>query len=275
MSMITIERDAASIASRSIAEVPAGWTGLPSRRRAPWRTGPRLSNGSCTTSTGRSGSIRSTRSGTSRTGSYPTGLAGYVDLYGASVTGGRRADVKARFAGPALSDWLSPTTGSGLFLPAFLAEAGRRGLPVDAITCTHSIASRSLLRPRRAPHPPMGLGRGDDRAVPLIVDEWNIAATPPYPEGDLNASEAGAAFVAASLIAINRHGLGPQAFQMIADPGQPGYSGGAFTVAGLPRPSLPVFESAGRCRAGPSPSRPARNGPAPSGHWETMVACVS
>ena len=77
--------------------------------------------------------------------------------------------------------------------------------------------------------------------VPLFVDEWNIAATPPYPEGDLNGGPVGAAFVAASLIAMGEAGLDGQTFQMVVDPGGEGYSGGTFTPSGVPRPNFETF----------------------------------
>jgi hypothetical protein len=77
--------------------------------------------------------------------------------------------------------------------------------------------------------------------TPLINTEWNIAAVPPYPEGDLNATEVGAAFVATSLLAMHEAKVDAQIFQMYVDPGVSGYFGGTFTQSGIPRANYNAF----------------------------------
>lgn len=175
--------------------------------------------------------------------SFP-GFEAYMDLYQASAQGARRANPGARLAGPALSDSFSPARKgeASFFLKRFLQEARQRGLPVSAVTWHVFYRDPSRYYDLAAPIIRTWLGEaGFPRETPLIVDEWNIVAEPPYAEGDLNASASGAANVASSLIAMARNGIRRQSFQMIADPGRPGYSGGAFTLAGLPRAPAQAF----------------------------------
>src|SRR5690606_22208127 len=79
------------------------------------------------------------------------------------------------------------------------------------------------------------------RDTPLIHSEWNIAPVPPYPEGNLNANEVGAAYVAANLLAMHETGVNWQIFLMYTDPGVKGYFGGTFTESGIPRANYNTF----------------------------------
>jgi hypothetical protein len=82
---------------------------------------------------------------------------------------------------------------------------------------------------------------GYPRTTPVIATEWNIAPVPPYAEGDINATQVDAAYVAASLIAMNETGVNGQAFQMYMDPGVDGYYGGMMTNAGIARANFRAF----------------------------------
>lgn len=176
----------------------------------------------------------------------------YLDLYRWSVVGARRADAKARMAGPALSDWTSPgAPGDQFFLQSFLnyaartpaPEVGLTRLPVDAVTWhafyrDHSVSYELAAKNIRA----WLKASGTPGRTMLILDEWNVAsAEPPYPEGDINGGYTGAPYVAAALMAMNAAGIDRQTFQMMVDPGSQGYSGGAFTPAGVARPNFNAF----------------------------------
>jgi hypothetical protein len=190
-------------------------------------------------------------------GSFKGTVEQYFALYRASVLGARRADPRARIAGPAVSDWTAPKTLGGkrsqdgsVLLERFIRWAGGTPLPelgldrqpIDVLTW------HGFYRNPVSDHytTVVGFVRGWLRSAgytdtELVVDEWNIAAAPPYPEGDLNASDVGAAYVAASVIAMDQAGIDGQVFQMMVDPGTEGYSGGTFTPAGVPRPNFQVF----------------------------------
>ena len=183
----------------------------------------------------------------------------YLDLYRWSVIGAKRGAADARMAGPALSDWSSPgVAGTDFFFQSFFnyaartkaPEVGLNHLPIDAVTwhsfyrdhtVSYALAAqqvRTWLQASGYPGKPL-----------LIVDEWNIAsAEPPYPEGDINGGYAGAVHVAAALIAMNDAGIDRQTFQMMVDPGSQGYSGGAFTPAGVARPSFNAFRKLAEMR---------------------------
>lgn len=176
----------------------------------------------------------------------------YLDLYRASVIGAKRADPRARIVGPALSDWTSPGSGGKqFFLQSFFdyaartpaPEVGLDRLPIDAVTWhsfyrDHSVSFAVAAKTIRS----WLQQAGYPQETPLFLDEWNIAsAEPPYPEGDINGGYAGAAYVGASLMAMEQAGIARQTYQMMVDPGAQGYSGGAFTPAGVPRPSFDVF----------------------------------
>lgn len=181
----------------------------------------------------------------------------YLQLYRATAAGALAADPKAKVGGPALSDWSATgprgtrggAAGGFFFQRLFdyaartpLPELGRRRLPVDFVSW-HSFY-RDPARHYEFIAPQL---RGWLRAAgfpaetPLIVSEWNIAAEPPYPEGDLNGSHVGAAYVVSNVLAMHRNGVDRQVFQMLVDPGAKGYSGGAFTPAGLPRANFQAF----------------------------------
>ena len=176
----------------------------------------------------------------------------YLDLYRWSVVGAKRADPKALIAGPGLSDWTAKgTSGKDFFLQSFFAyaahtaapEVGLDHLPIDAVTWhafyrDHSVAYAVSAKQIRSWLQQAGYAQ----RTPLILDEWNIAsAEPPYPEGDINGGYSGAVYVAATLMAMQEAGIDRQTFQMMVDPGSQGYSGGAFTPTGLPRPSFNAF----------------------------------
>jgi hypothetical protein len=175
----------------------------------------------------------------------------YLNLYKETVIGAKQADPKARIIGPALSDWMSPGKNKPFFLQSFFdyaartpaPEVGLDRLPIDAVTwhsfyrdhaTSYALAAKTIRGwLQQAGYP---------QQTPLILDEWNIAsAEPPYPEGDINGGYSGAVYVAATLMAMNEAKIDRQTYQMMVDPGAQGYSGGAFTAAGAPRPSFNAF----------------------------------
>lgn len=172
----------------------------------------------------------------------------YVALYHATVHGARLASNSAKIAAPALSDWASSAEkgNTSFWLREFLRLIAKEGLRLDALTWHAFYRDPSEHYDLVVPTIRAWLGESGYAGIPLIVDEWNIAAEPPYPEGDLNGSFIGAAYVSASLIAMARNGIDLQSFQRIVDPGAKGYSGGAFTVTGVPRPSFHAFRLFGQ-----------------------------
>lgn len=182
----------------------------------------------------------------------------YFNLYQYSVLGARRADPAALVGGPGISAWTAVGTwgsqannlanlakgDSGLFLNQFfnyaattgIPELGLTRLPLDFVSwhgfyrdpAQHYGFLVPRIRTWLAQH-------GYPASTPLIDTEWNIGATPPYPEGDLQAGAPGAAYVAASIAAMEASGLDRQNFQMLVDPGTPNYWGGMYDITGLPR----------------------------------------
>jgi hypothetical protein len=176
----------------------------------------------------------------------------YLELYRWSVVGAKRADPRARMAGPALSDWLSPgAAGAQFFLQSFfdyaartpVPEAGLKRLPIDAVTWHAFYRDHTMSYELAATNIRKWLAAaGYAGETKLILDEWNVAsAEPPYPEGDLNGGYIGAIHVTAALIAMDEAGIDRQTFQMMVDPGSQGYSGGAFTPLGASRPNFNAF----------------------------------
>ncbi|MGH1454770.1 MAG: GH39 family glycosyl hydrolase [Paracoccaceae bacterium] len=182
----------------------------------------------------------------------------YIRLYRATTLGARRADPRARIAGPAVSDWMSVTSDGRRFVADFIAGAaqtpvpqlGLNRLPVNALTY-HSF--------NRVPGEHHARVMADMRALmqaagykmpPVYNTEWNIAAEPPYPEGDLNGVFPNAAHIGATLIAMANAGLRGQVFQMMVDPGGDGYHAGVLTAAGTPRAAYHAFALARPLAAG-------------------------
>ena len=193
----------------------------------------------------------------------------YHKQYYYSVLGARRADPKARIGGPAFSEFL----GVGTRGDPHKSDADKTRL--GNMVLEQNFAFKQFLNyAARTPLPELGLARlpvdfftwhgfyidpwsyyqlvvpafrsaleaaGYPRQTPLINSEWNIAPVPPYPEGNLNANEVGAAYVAANLLAMHRAGVDYQIFQMYQDPGVKGYFGGTFTESGIARANFNTF----------------------------------
>lgn len=176
----------------------------------------------------------------------------YIRLYRATTVGARKANSKTRLAGPALSDWTSTLPGGQRYAEAFFAAAAGTGapsvglsrLPIDAVTY-HSFGRVPASHHARVMADIRRLAQAYGYRMPAVYNsEWNIAAEPPYPEGDLNGEFPGAAHIGASLIAMARAGLRGQTFQMMIDPGAKGYSAGVMTVAGSTRAAYHAFSLA-------------------------------
>lgn len=186
------------------------------------------------------------------------GVEDYVELYKATVVGARRADPGARIAGPSLSDWTAGAPGGGRWVERFLdlaartpaPEVGLDRLPVDALTYHVFYRVPANHHARVAEEARRWLDARGYRDAEIICSEWNIAAEPPYPEGDLNGTFPGAAHVGATLIAMARAGIDRQTFQMMVDPGGEGYSGGVLTPAGAPRAAFHAFALAAEAARG-------------------------
>lgn len=194
----------------------------------------------------------------------------YHKQYYHSVLGARRADPRALIGGPAASEIL--TTGTrgdpnttqadklrvarrfadqGYAFMQFLQYAGQtpvpelglKRLPVDFFSWHAYYVDPTAYYRQVVPAIRSALARaGYPADTPLFNTEWNIAAEPPYPEGNLNATEVGAAFVATSLLAMHEAGVDGQTFQAYVDPGEPGvYLGGMFTQTGIPRANYHAF----------------------------------
>jgi hypothetical protein len=193
----------------------------------------------------------------------------YFRQYYHSVLGARRADPKALVGGPAISEFIGsstrivgkPTDAEKLdavrqylrqnyLFKQFLDYAGRtpvpelglKKLPVDFFSWHGFYVDPTSYYNLVVPVIRDALvAAGYPRSTPLFNTEWNIAPVPPYPEGDLNANEVGAAFVATSLLAMFESGVDGQIFQMYLDPGVNGYSGGTLTNSGIPRANHNAF----------------------------------
>lgn len=193
----------------------------------------------------------------------------YHKQYYHSVLGARRADPRALIGGPGISEFL----GVGTRGDPQGTEAEKRGMAKRYLE--QRFAFRQFLDyASRTPIPELGLKKlpvdffswhsfyidptnyyrlvvpairsalgaaGYRTDTPLINTEWNIAAVPPYPEGNLNATEVGAAFVATSLLAMHETKMDDQIFQMYVDPGVSGYLGGTLTQSGIPRANFNAF----------------------------------
>jgi len=193
----------------------------------------------------------------------------YFRQYYYSVLGARRADPKALIGGPGISEFIGTTTRKlgkpsdadkldetrkslrqRYLFKQFLDYAGRtsvpelglKRLPVDFFSWHSFYFDPTIYYELVIPVIRDALAAaGYPRNTPLINTEWNIAAVPPYPEGDVNANEVGAAFVATSLLAMNEAGVNGQIFQMYVDPGVKGYYGGTLTNSGIPRANYNAF----------------------------------
>jgi glycosyl hydrolase family 39 (putative alpha-L-iduronidase) len=199
----------------------------------------------------------------------------FMNQYYHSVVGARRADPRARIGGPGISEFLGASTA---LAPATDAEKVR----IATLALEQRFLFRQFLeQASKTPVPELGLARlpvdffswhgfyfdparyyaavvpyvrdalsqaGYPRSTPIVNSEWNIAPVPPYPEGDLNATQVGAAYAAASLIAMNEAGVDAQSFQMYLDPGGQGYYGGVFTASGIPRANFHAFSLFSRLR---------------------------
>lgn len=185
-----------------------------------------------------------------------------------SVLGARKADPRALIGGPSVSEFLGVGTRGDSERQAnkaalaklsleqqfafrrFLSYAGKtpvpelglNKLPVDFFSWHSFYIDPTIYYQMVVPAIRAALvAAGYPGNTPLIDTEWNIAAVPPYPEGNLNANEVGAAFVATSLIAMHETGVNAQIFQMYLDPGVEGYAGGTFTYSGIPRANFNTF----------------------------------
>lgn len=200
---------------------------------------------------------------------YYYGTTGqFMQQYYYSVLGARRADPKALVGGPGTSEFLGAGTAAA---PQDLADAVR----LLTLSLQQRFFFRQFLEQAAAtPVPELGLARlpvdffswhafyfdparyygvvvpyvrdaleqaGYPRSTPMLTTEWNIAPLPPYAEGDINANHVDAAYVAASLIAMNEAGVEGQSFQMYMDPGVDGYYGGMLTSAGIARANFHAF----------------------------------
>lgn len=193
----------------------------------------------------------------------------FFKQYYYSVLGARKADSRALIGGPAISEFIGVGTydvkhdtpeGKHRLATRFLEqqylfkqfldfagrtpvpELGLKRLPVDFFSWHSFYIDPTTYYQVVVPEIRRALVvAGYPESTPLINTEWNIAPVPPYPEGNLNANEVGAAFVATSLIAMHEAGVHGQAFQMFVDPGTPDYFGGTFSIGGIPRANFNTF----------------------------------
>ena len=208
----------------------------------------------------------------------------YHKQYYYSVLGARRADPGALIGGPAASEILTVGTrgdpnatqaeklrvarrfaDQGYAFMQFLQYAGRtpvpelglKRLPVDFFSWHAYYVEPSAYYRQVVPAIRSALAQaGYPADTPLFNTEWNIAPEPPYPEGNLNATEVGAAYVATSLIAMHEARVDGQIFQAYVDPGEPGvYLGGMFTQTGIPRANFHAFRLFSRLKGPEVPSR--------------------
>lgn len=200
----------------------------------------------------------------------------YLRQYVATAIGARRADPRAKVGGPSISEVI----GTGTFGEPVSTAADKQRvveLTLDQRYLFRQFVERAASTPvpeLKLPRVPLDFfswhsfyvdpsayyrvvvpfmrsvieGAGYPSSTPMILSEWNLAAVPPYPEGDLNAGHVGAAYVASSLIAMHEAGLAAQSFQMYVDPGSPGYLGGMFDNFGLARAQVHAFAMFARLR---------------------------
>jgi hypothetical protein len=195
--------------------------------------------------------------------------AQFMRQYTATVLGARRADPNALVGGPGVSELVGATTGGEstqtkadklriteqmmdhrYLMHQFLQHAARTPLPelglarlpVDFFSWHSYYVDPTRHYELAVPYIRKALkANGYSANTPLFVTEWNIAPDLPYPEGDLNATEVGAAYAATTLIAMHEAGVDAQSYQMFVDPGVPGHYGGMFTNWGVPRASFQAF----------------------------------
>lgn len=193
----------------------------------------------------------------------------FFKQYYYSVLGARKADSRALIGGPSVSEFVGVGTAGTkqdtpqdklrlltrfleqqYFFKQFLdfaghtpiPELGLKRLPVDFFSWHSFYIDPTTYYQAVVPTIRRALVvAGYPEATPLINTEWNIAAVPPYPEGNINANEVDAAFVATTLISMHETGVHGQAFQMFVDPGTEGYFGGTFSNAGIPRANFNTF----------------------------------
>lgn len=194
----------------------------------------------------------------------------YHKQYYHSVLGARRADPGALIGGPGASEILTVGTrgdpqgtdaeklrltrrfhDQGYAFVQFLQyasrtpvpELGLKKLPVDFFSWHAYYVDPTNYYRLVVPAIRSALAQaGYPVNTPLINTEWNIAPEPPYPEGNLNATEVGAAFVATSLLTMHKAKVDGQIFQAYVDPGEAGvYLGGMFTQTGIPRANFQAF----------------------------------
>jgi hypothetical protein len=193
----------------------------------------------------------------------------YFKQYYYTVLGARRADPQAFVGGPSAAEITTITTAGSKprnaaqkakILDAYLTrqylfvqflkfasqtaipELGLKKLPVDFFSWHSFYTDPTSYYKLVVPYIRNTLEEnGYPRNTTLLLTEWNVAAEPPYPEGDFNANETGAAYVATSLLAMQEVAVDGQSFQMFVDPGVAGYYGGVFTPSGIPRANYNSF----------------------------------
>ncbi|MEK8051152.1 hypothetical protein AACH10_12950 [Ideonella sp. DXS22W] len=193
---------------------------------------------------------------------YQGSFEQFMAQYRASVLGARRADPKARIGGPGVGHFngvrtaqqpgaererlaaVNQTLEQKYLFQQFIEAAAAMPLPelrlsrlpVDFFSWHGFYLDPSQVYATVTPYIREVLASaGYPRDTPIVNSEWNLAPVPPYPEGDLNATHVGAAFAAASVLAMHAAGVDQQIFQMYVDPGVDGYSGGLWTAQGLAR----------------------------------------
>ena len=185
----------------------------------------------------------------------------YLKLYYHSAVGVKKADKSAKIGGPGVSDYSGTKTAGDKLRTEILQppmmfewlleytsrtpvpELGLKRVPVDFISWHSYYRNPGAVYKVIVPYLRKLLAnKGYPRTTPLLITEWNIASAPPYPEGDLNATDVGAAFAASTLISMHEAGVDGQVFQLFVDPGTKGYSGGTFTTKGLPRANYNTFK---------------------------------
>lgn len=191
----------------------------------------------------------------------------FLKQYLYTVLGARKADRRARVGGPSVIEGvatagMTPNTEAEkehhtalelerrFLYKQFLdyasrtaiPELGLRRLPVDFLSWHSFYVDPTKYYELMVPVIRDALAdAGYPPNTPLINSEWNIAAVPPYPEGDLNATEVGAAYAAMTLLAMHEAKVNGQVFQMYVDPEVDGYSGGVFTRTGISRANFNAF----------------------------------
>lgn len=193
----------------------------------------------------------------------------FLRLYQASAIGALSADAKAKVGGPAVSDWSAMGTANDkhadktflqqLFVYANqtpLPQFQRQRLPLDIVSWHAYGRDPSSYYRLAVPAIRQWLkDAGYPGNTALLIDEWNVFPEPPYPEGDLNNNHVGAALAGATLLSMWEAGLDHHAFQLLADPGTAGYTGGVFTTYAAPRGSWNSFQLASMLRGIPLTSK--------------------